>query len=380
MQRKYLEAEHLMFEETIKEFIKKEMVPYEHQWEKDGQVSREIWKKGAEIGILGLDIPEEYGGLGLNDYRYNSILLEEMGRANVCGPGFGPQNEIVLPYIMEYGTEAQKKKFLPKMANGEWIGALAMSEPAAGSDVAGIRTTAIDKGDHFEVNGSKTFITNGVMCDFAVTAVKTSPDKGSRGVSMLLMERTFEGFTTGEPLDKIGMKANDTGELFFDNVKVPKENLLGELDKGFYHMMHNLPQERMSIASGAIGVMEGVLAFTIQYCKDREAFGKPIGQFQNTKFKLAEMATEITIGRTFVDECVMELVAGTLTSEKAAMAKYWLSDLLCKVVDECLQLHGGYGFINEYPIAKAYRDARVSRIYGGTNEIMKEIISRSLLV
>lgn len=379
MQHKYLEEEHIMFEETVREFIKKEIVPNELQWEKDGRVPREVWKKAAEIGILSLDIPEEYGGLGLKDARYNSIYMSEAAKANVSGPGFVAQNEIVTPYLLEYGTEAQKQKFLPKMASGEWIGSLAMTEPSTGSDLAGIRTTAIDKGDHYKVNGSKTFITNGVMCDFAVTAVKTSPDAGSKGVSLLLMESTFGGFTKGEPLDKIGLKANDTGELFFDNVKVPKENLLGESGKGFYHMMHNLPQERMSIAIGGIGAAEGALAFTIQYCKDRNAFGKPIAKFQNTKFKLAEMATEITIGRTFVDECIMELVAGTLTSEKAAMAKYWIADLQCKVMDECLQLHGGYGFINEYPIAKAYRDARVSKIYGGTNEIMKEIIGRSLI-
>lgn len=378
MQRKYFEEEHIMFEEAVREFIKKEVAPYEAQWEKDGQVSREVWKKAGELGLLSIDIPEEYGGLDLKDHRYNTIVMQELARANVSGPGFGIQNEIVVPYLTEYGTEAQKKKFLSKVATGEWIGSLAMTEPAAGTDLKGIRTTAVDMGDHYLVNGSKTFISNGIMCDFAVTAVKTSPDKGSKGVSMLLIESSFEGFTKGDNLDKIGLKAQDTGELFFDSVKVPKENILGEADKGFYYMMNNLPQERLSIAISAIGAMEGALEYTIQYCKDRMAFGQPIGKFQNSKFKLAEMHTEITIGRTFLDECVMELMDGKLTAEKAAMAKYWLSDLQCKVMDECLQLHGGYGYINEYAIAKGWRDARVQRIYGGTNEIMKEIIGRSL--
>ena len=378
MQRKYFEEEHIMFEEAVREFVKKEMVPHVAQWEKDGQVSREVWKKGAELGLLGIDIPEEYGGLGLKDHRYNTILMQEMARAYVVGPGFSAQNEIVLPYLNEYGTAEQKKKFLPKMANGDWIGALAMSEPAAGSDVKGIRTVAVDKGDHFVVNGSKTFITNGFMCDFAVTAVKTAPDKGAKGVSLLLMESSFDGFTKGKKLDKIGLKSQDTGELFFEDVIVPKENLLGDLDRGFYHMMHNLPQERLSIAIGAIGAMESALRDTIQYCKDRVAFGQPIGKFQNSRFKLAEMDTELTIARTFVDECVMELVENKLTAIKAAKAKYWVSDLQCKLMDQCLQLHGGYGYINEYPIAKAWRDARIGPIYGGTNEIMKEIIGRSL--
>ena len=378
MQNIYLEEEHLMFQDMVKDFIKKDITPYEEQWAKDGQVSREVWLKAGELGLLGIDIPEEYGGLGLNDYRYNAIIMEELARANISGPGFGAHNEIVLPYVTHYGTPEQKAKFLPKMASGEWIGALAMSEPAAGSDLKGIRTTAMKRDDHYLVNGSKTFITNGYMCDFAVTAVKTNPELGSKGFALLLMESTFDGFTKGNKLDKIGLKAQDTSELFFDNVKVPFDNLLGEDGQGFYYMMHNLPQERLSIAVSAIGAMEGTLDYTIQYCKDRKAFGQTIGKFQNTRFKLAEMKTEITIARTFVDQCIMELKENKLTSEKAAMAKYWLSDLQCKVMDECLQLHGGYGYINEYAIAKGWRDSRVQRIYGGTNEIMKEIIGRSL--
>jgi len=264
------------------------------------------------------------------------------------------------------------------MAAGEWIGALAMTEPVTGSDLKAIRTTAIKDGDHYVVNGSKIFITNGINCDVAVTAVKTDPNAGSKGVSMLVMESEAEGYSKGKNLDKIGLKAQDTAELFFDNVKVPVDNLLGEEGKGFYHMMFNLPQERLSIAIGAIGAMEGMLEHTLQYVKDRHAFGQPIGKFQNSRFKMAEMKTEITIARSFCDECVMELKEGKLTAEKAAMAKYWLSDLQCTVMDECLQLHGGYGYMNEYPVAKGWRDARVQRIYGGTNEIMKEIIGRSM--
>mgnify|MGYP001942910781 CR=1 FL=1 len=378
MQKEYLEEEHIMFQETVREFFTKEVAPFEAQWEKDGQVSREIWKRAGDLGILAIDIPEEYGGLGLNDYRYNAIVLEEMSRANITGTGFGTQNEIVVPYLNHYCTPEQKAKFFPKMAAGEWIGALAMSEPAAGSDLKGIRSTAIKQGDHYILNGSKIFITNGIMCDFAVTAVKTNPELGSKGFALLLVESTFEGFTKGKNLDKIGMKSQDTAELFFDNVKVPVENLLGEDGKGFYYMMHNLPQERLSIAFTAIGAMEGALEWTIQYCQERKAFGRSIGTFQNSRFKLAEMSTEITIARTFVDKCAIELNEKRLTAEKAAMAKYWLTDLQFKIMDDCLQLHGGYGYMNEFAIAKAWRDARVQRIYGGTNEIMKEIIGRSL--
>lgn len=378
MKEKFLEEEHIMWRDTVRQFIKKELAPYEPQWEKDGQVSRDAWLKAGEIGILGIDIPEEYGGLGLNDYRYNVIVMEELARANISGPGFTGQNEIVIPYFNTYASEEQKAKFFPKMATGEWIGALAMTEPAAGSDLQGIRTTAIKKEDHYLVNGSKTFITNGIMCDVAVTALKTDPKAGAKGTSLMLMESTFDGYTKGTNLDKIGMKGQDTAELFFEDVKVPFENLMGEEGRGFYYMMNNLPQERMSIAVVAVASMEAMLEYTRQYCIDRTAFGKSIGKFQNTRFKMAEMKTEITIARTFVDECIMELNNDELTPEKAAMAKYWLSDLQCKVADECLQLHGGYGYINEYPIAKAYRDARVQRIYGGTNEIMKEIIGRSM--
>jgi len=378
MQDHVLTEELRFFKESVRQFMQTEVVPNESRWEKEGQVSREVWKKAGELGILGLSIPIEYGGLGLTDYRYHAIVQEEIGYNNVSSIGFGIQNDIVVPYLLKYCSEAQKQKYLPKVASGEWIGALAMSEPAAGSDLKGLKSVALKKDDHFILNGSKTFISNGIMCDFAVTAVKTDPEKGTKGFAILILDSTMDGFTKGTNLDKIGMKGQDTAELFFDNVKVPFDNLLGEDGKGFYYLMHNLPQERLSIAISAIGNLEAMLEWTTQYCKDRKAFGKPIGSFQNSRFALAEMNTEITIARTFVDQCIMELTEKKLTAEKAAMAKYWLSDLQCKVADQCLQLHGGYGYMNEYKIAKAWRDSRVQRIYGGTNEIMKEIIGRSM--
>lgn len=378
MQEYLLEEEHIMFRDAVRDFMEKEVEPHYEEWEKAGQVSREVWRKAGEMGILSIFIPEEYGGMGLNDYRYNAIISEELARVNGTGPGFAIQNDIVVPYLLEYCTEEQKKKFLPKIASGEWIGALGMSEPAAGSDLKGLKTTAIKNGDHYILNGSKTFISNGIMCDFVVLAVKTQPELGSKGFALMLAERGMEGFSNGANLDKIGMKGQDTAELFFDNVKVPVENLLGQDGKGFYYLMHNLPQERLSIAITAMGAMEATLEQTIQYCKDRTAFGKPIGSFQNSRFVLAEMKTELTIARTFVDQCIMELNEGKLTAEKASMAKYWVSDLQCKLIDQCLQLHGGYGYMNEYKVARAWRDARVQKIYGGTNEIMKEIIGRSM--
>ncbi len=378
MQEHLLEEEHIMFRDAVREFCKKEIEPHYERWEKAGQVDRELWVKAAELGMTSIFIPEEYGGMGLNDYRYNAIISEEMARVNGTGPGIGIQNDIVTPYLLTYLNDEQKKRVLPKVASGEWIGALAMTEPVAGSDLQSIRTTCVKKGDHYIMNGSKTFISNGIMCDFAVTAVKTDPELGHKGMSMVLAERTFEGFSSGKNLDKIGMKGQDTAELFFDNMKLPVENILGDEGKGFYYLMNNLPQERMSIAISGCANAEAVLEWTMQYCHDRKAFGKEIGKFQNTRFKLAEMKTELTIARTFVDACILELNAKTLTPEKAAMAKYWVSDLQCKVCDECLQLHGGYGYMNEYAVARAYRDARVQRIYGGTNEIMKEIIGRAM--
>ncbi len=372
------QEEHELFRETFKQFVDKELVPHYEKWEQVGMVDRAVWKKIAEMGVLGLDIPEEYGGLGLNDFRYNAIIQEEVGRANAHAPAFTTQNEIVIPYLNEYCTPAQKQKYFPKIVAGECICALGMSEPVAGSDLKSIKTRAEKKDDHYLLNGSKTFITNGIMADLVVLYAQTDPDLGSKGYSLFLLEGDMEGFTRGKKLDKIGLRGQDTAELFFQDVKLPFENLLGEEGKGFYYLMHNLPQERLGIAIGAIGGMEGILEETIQYCKDRKAFGKPIGNFQNSRFMIAEMLTEVTIARNFVNTCIQELCDKTLTAEKAAMAKYWVTDLQFKVIDQCLQLHGGYGYMNEYKVARAWRDCRVQRIYGGTNEIMKEIIGRSV--
>jgi len=377
MQELYTE-EHNLFREAFSTFLKKEAIPYYEQWEKDGIIDRKLWTKAGDLGILGVNIAEEYGGLGLNDFRYNAIISEELAKLSMPGIGFSIQSDIVVPYLNNYCTPEQKARVLPKIATGEWIGALGMTDPAAGSDLKSIQTFAEKKDGYYLLNGGKTFISNGIFADVVVTFVKTSKEPGSKSYSLFLLERGMEGFTRGENLDKIGLKSQDTAELFFDNVKVPFENVLGEANRGFYYLMHNLPQERLGIAVGAIANAEALLEETIQYCKDRKAFGKQIGSFQNSRFKLAEMKTESTIARNFVNTCIWELTKKTLTAEKAAMAKYWVSDLHFKILDECLQLHGGYGYVNEYTIARAWRDARVERIYGGTNEIMKEIIGRSL--
>lgn len=378
MQKHLLEEEHVMFQEAFRAFIEKEITPHHAQWEKDGQVSRDIWLKAGANGFLCMDLPEEYGGLGLKDFRYNAIIVEEMSRAGAHGPGFVLQNDVMAPYFTTYFNEEQKKRWMPGLISGEIISAIAMTEPGTGSDLGNVKTTAIKNGDHYIVNGAKTFITNGILSDLVIVVAKTDPAETHKGISLLVIERGMKGFSRGSNLEKIGMSAQDTAELFFDNVKVPAKNLLGQEGRGFYYLMHNLAQERLSIAVGAVAGAEKILETTIQYCKDRTAFGRPIGKFQNTRFKLAEMKTEITIARTFVDQCIQKLVAGTLTAEAAAMAKYWVSDLQCKVADECLQLHGGYGYMKEYEVARAYTDARVQRIYGGTNEIMKEIIGKSM--
>ena len=341
-------------------------------------MSREVWLKEGENNFFGIDVPEEYGGMGIDDYRYNTILIEEGVRSGSSGFAHSVQNDLVVPYLLSHCNEEQKKRRLPKICTGETIGALAMTEPSGGSDLAGIKTTAKDMGDYYLVIGSKTFITNGLLSDFVITAVKTDSKKNAKGISLLVLERGMEGFERGKKLENIGQKAQDTAELFFKDVKVPKENLLGEEGKGFYYMMENLPKERLSIAAASIAVIEVVLEYTIEYCHERKAFGQKIGSFQNSKFKLAEMPTEAEIGRTFYDQCVFELNEKKLTAEKAAMAKWWITDVEHRVVDQCLQLHGGYGYILEYPIARAYLDSRVQTIYGGTNEIMKEIIGRSL--
>ena len=380
MQRTLFTEDHKLFRDSYRHFVEKEIVPFYSQWEKDGHVSRELWRKAGEQGFLGLNVPEEYGGAGVDDYRYSTIMMEEVARADVPagGGGMGLHNDIVIPYILAYGSPEQKQRWLPGMCSGEIISAIAMTEPNTGSDLAAVRTTAEGQGDSYLVNGQKTFITNGILSDLVVVVAKTNPSLGHKGISLIIVERGMEGFERGRLLDKVGLKAQDTAELVFQNVRVPVSNLLGEEGQGFYYLMRQLARERLNVAVGAMAACERALEITLEYCKQRTAFGKPIGSFQNSRFKLAEMKTEIEIGRVFVDRCIEELLEGTLTPETAAMAKWWTSDLQKRVVDECVQLHGGYGYMLEYPIARAYVDARVQSIYAGTNEIMKEIIGRSL--
>jgi len=381
LERTIYNEEQKMFAQSFKEFIAKEILPYNAQWEKDHMVSRESWLKFGEAGYLCMQVDEQYGGLGLKDFRYNAIIAEELSRSGAAGPavGYPLHSDIVCPYIEHYGTEAAKQKWLPKMVSGEAIGAIAMTEPGAGSDLQNIRTTAVDKGDHYLVNGSKTFITNGYLSNVAVVAVKTDPTKGAKGTSLLIMSDDMKGFTKGKPFEKIGLHAQDTCELFFENVEVPKENLLGKEGEGFKYMMTELSQERLVVALTGIGAAEGTLETTVQYTKDRIAFGKPISELQNTRFKLAELATQIQIGRVFADRCLELHADKKLDQATASMAKYWLTDLQSSIADECLQLHGGYGYMWEYQVARSWADARVQRIYAGTNEIMKELIVRSVL-
>ncbi|GJM43125.1 MAG: acyl-CoA dehydrogenase [Ardenticatenaceae bacterium] len=378
MKRTIFDDEHNMFRDAVRRFAEHEIAPYHEQWEHDGIVPREIWLKAGKLGFLCMDAPEAFGGLEIDDFRYNAIVVEELTRAGASGVGFGLHNDVNMPYFLKYTNDVQKQRWLPKMVSGEMITAIAMTEPGAGSDLKGVRTTAVRQGDHYIVNGQKTFITNGIHSDAVITVVKTDPDKGHAGISLLVIERGMDGFERGRNLEKIGLKAQDTAELYFDNVKVPVENLMGEEGKGFYYLMNSLPQERLSVAVIAVAACEAALEMTINYCQERTAFGQPIGKFQNTRFKLAEMKTETQIARVFVDRCIMELNDGNLTAEEAAMAKWWTTDLQVRVMDQCLQLHGGYGYMMEYPIAKFYLDARVQPIYAGTNEVMKEIIGRSL--
>ncbi len=372
------EHSHLMFRDAFRKFVDNEIAPHHAAWEKEGIVPRELWLKAGQLGFLGMAAPEAYGGGGVNDYRYNAILIEELARAGASGVGFPLHTDIVLPYFLAYGTPEQKQCWLPKMCSGVAIAAIAMTEPGAGSDLAGIATTAVRDGDYYVLNGQKTFITNGVLSDLVIVVARTDPESPHGGLSLLVIERGMGGFSRGRKLDKIGQKAQDTAELFFDHVKAPVENLLGQEGQGFYYLIQQLPQERLSIAVAAVAGCEAALEMTIKYCAERTAFGRPIGKFQHSRFKLAEMKTEIQIARVFVDECIRQHNAGELTVEDAAMAKWWTTELQKRVVDQCLQLHGGYGYMTEYPIAKAYLDTRVQTIYGGTTEIMKEIIGRGM--
>jgi long-chain-acyl-CoA dehydrogenase len=379
MNRAIFDEDHLLFRDSFREFVKREISPFHAQWEKEGMVPRELWRSAGKNGFLCMNVAEEFGGAGVNDFRYNMIVGEELARAGASGPAFTLQSDIVTPYFLCFASQAQKQRWLRPIAAGECITAIAMTEPNAGSDLANIQTTAVPDGDHYVLNGAKTFITNGILNDLVIVAARTNrAARPHDALSLLVVERGMPGYERGRKLEKIGMHAQDTTELFFHDVYVPRENLLGEEGKGFRYLMQQLPQERLSIAVGAQAGAEAAFEWTLDYCRQRRAFGRPIGAFQNSRFKLAEMKTEIAINRVFIDQCVVAHNRGLLTVEDACMAKWWTTDLQKRVVDTCVQLHGGYGYMREYPIAKAFMDTRVATIYGGTNEIMKEVIGRGL--
>jgi alkylation response protein AidB-like acyl-CoA dehydrogenase len=378
LERDIFEPEHLAFRDTVRQFLARHVLPHHASWEQAGMVERWVWKAAAELGLLGLQVEEAYGGGGVEDFRFNVILDEEIARSGATGLTFGLQNDIVGPYFYSLATPEQKERWLPGVCRGETILAVAMSEPDAGSDLRGIKTTAIRDGDHYVLNGTKTFISSGMLADLVVVVARTDPDAGARGLSLLVVERDMDGFERGRKLDKVGLKAMDTAELFFRDVRVPAANLLGQEGRGFAYLMANLPQERLNIAVSAVAAAEAAFEMTLEYSKGRIAFGQPIGRFQHSKFTLAEIATEVQIARVFTDRCIELHVHGELTGVEAAMAKWWTTELHKRIVDACVQLHGGYGYMLEYPIAKAYLDTRVETIFGGTTEIMKEIVGRSL--
>tara|TARA_R110001592_G_scaffold59620_2_gene180890 strand:- start:15013 stop:16158 length:1146 start_codon:yes stop_codon:yes gene_type:complete len=380
LKRTVFESEHEMFRDSFRKFLQEEAVPHHAQWEKDGQVSRELWKKAGDNGYLCPTVPEAYGGVD-GDFRFNAIVDEEIANFGLSGIGFGLHSDIAVPYIMAYGTEDQKQRYLPGCVNGDIITAIAMTEPGTGSDLQGVKTSAVldASGEFYVLNGSKTFITNGQMADLVIVVVKTNPEAGSKGTSLLMVEAATAGFEKGQNLHKIGMKAQDTSELFFQDVKVSKDNLLGAEGMGFIYLMQELPQERLSVGLNAIASAESILEQTIKYVKERKAFGREIASFQNTQFKLAEMSATLTMARVFVDKCLELHLDKKLDVVTAAKLKLLSTDIQCDVIDECLQLHGGYGYMWEYPVARAYADARVQKIYAGTNEIMKLIIGRSLV-
>jgi alkylation response protein AidB-like acyl-CoA dehydrogenase len=382
MRRTSFEPEHVDYRESVRRFIAEEIAPHHEQWEREGIVPRELFSLAAEKGMLAMQVPEEYGGLGVEDFRFNQILAEEVGSTGVAGSGLGItlHNDICLPYFLHFCNDEQRARWLPGIADGSLITALGMTEPGIGSDLASMRTTALasDDGSEYVINGSKTFITNGINADLVILAAKTDPSQRHKGISLLIVEAGMEGFSRGRNLEKVGMHSQDTAELFFEDVRVPAENVLGEIGEGFRYMTSNLAQERLSIAIAAVGAARGALDQTLAYVKERTAFGQPVGAFQHSRFALAEMATEISLATTFCDQAVLALNAGELTAEDAAMAKWWSTEMQGRVIDRCVQLHGGYGYMLEYPIARAFVDARVTRIYGGTTEIMKEIVGRSL--
>lgn len=373
MKRDLFEQDHLIFRDSFRQFCEREVSPHIERWTEQGIVDREIWKKAGDNGFLAPFVDEQYGGLGLKDFRYSQIMIEELARTGDSGFALSLHNDVIAPYIETYGSEDQKARFLPGIVSGDIILAIGMTEPGTGSDLQGIKTSLEDQGDHYVLNGQKTFISNGILADLVVVAAK-APE----GITLVLVERGMEGFSRGRNLKKMGLKAQDTAELFFENVVIPKANVLGAPGMGFMFMMQKLAQERLVVAIGAIAGAWFAFDHTLTYVKERTAFGKPIGKFQNTRFKMAEMKTEITIGQHFIDNLIKQHLNNECTPEEACMAKYWCTDLLNKVVDEGVQLHGGYGFMWEYPICRAYVDARISRIFAGTNEIMKEVIGRGM--
>ena len=380
MDRDLYESDHEAFRESVRAFLDKEVVPNLEQWDKDEIVPRELFEIAGRNGFLGMSVPEEYGGGGVDDFRFNAVLGEESIRAGAAAAGLGLtlHNDIAMPYFLAYCTDEQKQRWLPGIVSGELITAIAMTEPGIGSDLASMSTTAIKDGDHYVVNGAKTFITNGINADLVITAVKTDPSQKHKGMSLIVLERGMEGFERGRNLEKLGQHAQDTAELSFSDVRVPVNNLMGEEGKGFTYLVTNLPQERLSIAVAALASAQISFEQTLEYVKERKAFGQSVGSFQNSRFVLAEIATELDIAQNYVDRGVKLLNAGELTAQDASKAKWWCTELQGRVIDRCLQLHGGYGYMSEYPISKAYADARITRIYGGTTEIMKEVIGRGL--
>ncbi len=381
MKRTIFDAEHEDYRASVRRFLAEEVAPHHERWEEEGIVPRELFAKAAEQGMLAMGVPEEYGGMGVDDFRFNQVIVEEVGYAGVAGSGLGItlHNDICLPYFLEYCTPEQRERWLPGIASGELITAVAMTEPGIGSDLASMQATAIKQDDgSYLVNGAKTFITNGINADLVITAVKTDPSQRHKGISLVIIERGMEGFERGRNLSKLGMHAQDTAELYFTDVVVPAENLLGTEGQGFMQLVANLAQERLSIALAGVAAAQGALDWTLEYVKERTAFGQPVGSFQASRFALAEMAAEISLATVFCDQATLALNAGELSVEDAAMAKWWCTELQGRVVDRCVQLHGGYGYMLEYPISRAYADARITRVYGGTTEIMKEIVGRSL--
>ncbi len=378
MRRTIFTEEHEQFRQMVRTFLEKECVPHMPEWLEAGMVSREAWRKAGELGLLGWEVPPEYGGLGIKDFRYSVIIAEEIAATGTQGLALGLHNDVVAPYLIDLTTADQRRRWLPRFVSGELLVALAISEPGAGSDVKRLSATARRDGGHYILNGTKTFISGGILANLVIVAARTDPEAGHKGMSLLVVEDGFAGFERGRKLDKIGQRASDTAELFFRDVRVPAGNLLGEEGRGFYYLMRNLPQERLGIAIYAIAQAERAFRVTGEYARDRQAFGRPIGTFQVNRFALAEIKTKLDVARAYLDRCVQAALQGELTAQEAAGAKWWATELQWEIVDRCLQLHGGYGYINEYEIARLWRDARVQRLYGGTTEIMKEIVGRSL--